>query len=255
LAGLEFDPIDYQRTATTLFSAFESGLGGRMIFVNIDVAVRVQRRLELADVIAPADFVLADGMPLVWASRLQRTPLPERVAGSGMLTMLCRQAGQKGIGVLLVGGRPGSAKSAARHLAETNPGLRVSWHTPPYGFEDNPVQSAEIDTNVQEFGRCLCFVGLGFPKQEHLMENLSDRFPDYWFIASGGSIDFVAEGSRAPTWMQRSGLEWFHRLVREPKRLGRRYLIDDLPFAVKLLATSAWRRGKKESSVKNAPGA
>jgi N-acetylglucosaminyldiphosphoundecaprenol N-acetyl-beta-D-mannosaminyltransferase len=253
LAGLDFDPLDHDRTANILLSSFESGLGGRMIFVNVDVALRVERRPELADVIVRADLVLADGMPLVWTSRLQRTPLPERVAGSSMLIMLCRLAAEKNIGVLLIGGRPGSGESAVQRLSEANPGLHISWFTPPYGFEDNPTQCAEIDATIQAFGRCLCFVGLGFPKQERLMQILNDRFPECWFIATGGSIDFVAEGSRAPSWMQKSGLEWLHRLGREPKRLGRRYLVDDLPFALKLLMTSAWRRRPKDSAAPRGP--
>ena len=72
------------------------------------------------------------------------------------------------------------------------------------------------------------------------MERLSATRPDWWFIASGGSIDFVARGDRAPVWMQRSGLEWLHRLSREPKRLARRYLIEGIPFVASLLTASAW---------------
>ena len=142
---------------------------------------------------------------------------------------------------MLLGGRPGSAEQAVNSLRAARPSLRASWHTPPYGFEGDRTAIGAIEAALDSFGRCLCFVGLGFPKQERLMESLAAQRPDWWFIASGAGIDFLGGGSRAPKWMQRAGMEWLYRLSREPRRLGRRYLIEDAPFATRLLLSSAWR--------------
>lgn len=239
--GIGFDPLDERQMEDTIAAAYLAGRGGTVVFVNVDVAVRMRRDPSLLAMVEAADLVLADGMPLVWASRLAKMPLPERVAGSTMLGRLSSRCAREGIPVMVMGGQPGSAQSAADSLTTASPGLRVGWHTPPFGFENDPAARAGIDGALDRFGRCLCFVGLGFPRQERLMSVLRESRPDWWFIASGGGIDFLARGDRAATWMQKSGLEWLHRLGREPRRLARRYLIDDIPFATRMLASSALR--------------
>ena len=239
--GIGFDPLTEAQAEDRITDAFNARQGGTVIFINVDVAVRIRRDPSLAPMVSAADLVLADGMPLIWASRLARSPLPERVAGSTMLARMAARCAREGIPVMLVGGQPGSAESAAAALTAASPDLRAGWHTPPFGFENDPDAMAELDGALERFGRCVCFVGLGFPKQERLMAALRQGRPDWWFFASGGGIDFLAKGDRASSWMQKSGLEWLHRLSREPRRLARRYLIDDVPFAARMLASSAWR--------------
>ena len=241
VAGLEFDPLSQSEVIDQLFSRFREGHGGRAVFVNIDVAVRAQRDPSLRPLVEQADLVLADGMPLVWASRLLHTPLPERVAGSTVLTGILKRAVDEDLPVMLVGGKPGSAEAAVESLRAGRGPIRAGWHTPPFGFERDPAAMEAIEASLDSFGRCLCFVGLGFPKQEKLMEALAKRRPDWWFIATGAGIDFLGGGRRAPRWMQRAGMEWMYRLAREPKRLARRYLIEDAPFAARLLVASAWQ--------------
>jgi len=240
IADIRFDPLDEPRAEDRVVRDFQAGRGGRVVFVNVDVAAKVRRDPRLGHLVSGADLVLADGMPLIWASRLRHTPLPERVAGSTMLSLLAARAAAEGVPIMLVGGQPGSAEAATSRLLQANPGLRAGWHTPPFGFQNDPAAMVSLEKAMDGFGPCLCFIGLGFPKQERLMERLSATRPDWWFIASGGSIDFVARGDRAPVWMQRSGLEWLHRLSREPKRLARRYLIEGIPFVASLLTASAW---------------
>lgn len=239
--GIGFDPLSEQQAEDRITASFHAGRGGTVIFINVDVAVRMHRDPGLAPMVSAAELVLADGMPLVWASRLARTPLPERVAGSAILPRMAARCAEERIPVMIVGGQPGSAERAAAALVATSPNLRVGWHTPPFGFERDPAALADLDGALNRFGRCLCFVGLGFPKQERLMTRLRQDRPDWWFFASGGGIDFLANGDRASSWMQKSGLEWAHRLSREPRRLARRYLVDDVPFAARMLASSAWR--------------
>jgi N-acetylglucosaminyldiphosphoundecaprenol N-acetyl-beta-D-mannosaminyltransferase len=169
-----------------------------------------------------------------------------------MLCSLVARAAQEEVPVMLVGGQPGSAESAAGRLRGLHPGLRTGFYTPPFGFEADPLEMAALEEAVDSFGRCICFVGLGFPKQERLMAYLAVHRPGWWFIASGSGIDSLAQRSRAPGWMQASGLEWLYRLRHEPKRLARRYLIDDMPFAAGMLACSAWQ-GLRRSRAGKGP--
>jgi N-acetylglucosaminyldiphosphoundecaprenol N-acetyl-beta-D-mannosaminyltransferase len=128
-------------------------------------------------------------------------------------------------------------------LAQAFPRLDIAGTLcPPVGFER---ESRWTDRIVAALGQAqpdIVYVGLGFPKQEHLIADLRPLFPRTWFLGVGVSISFVAgDVSRAPAWMQRTGLEWIHRLAQEPDRLARRYLVDGLPFAARLLVGSALR--------------
>jgi N-acetylglucosaminyldiphosphoundecaprenol N-acetyl-beta-D-mannosaminyltransferase len=115
--------------------------------------------------------------------------------------------------------------------------------SPPYGFEDDRARRAAVLTDVVEAKPDLVLVGLGFPKQERLIDELRPELPGAWFLGCGASINFViGDERRAPRWMQRSGLEWIHRLAQEPRRLGPRYLRHDLPYAASLLGRSALTR-------------
>jgi N-acetylglucosaminyldiphosphoundecaprenol N-acetyl-beta-D-mannosaminyltransferase len=183
-------------------------------------------------------------MPLLWASRLQRTPLPERVAGSSLIRTLPAASRDAGASVFLLGGDPGVADVAAEELLRTTPGLEIAGtHCPPVGFEDSPAQLTAIDAALETAKPDIVFVGLGFPKQEHLILRLKSRFPKIWFVSCGISLSYLSgDVTRAPVWAQRLGLEWLHRLVHEPRRLARRYLVEGLPFFALLLASALRHR-------------
>jgi N-acetylglucosaminyldiphosphoundecaprenol N-acetyl-beta-D-mannosaminyltransferase len=230
--------------------ALASGRGGRIITPNIDILRRAQTKDQVRAVLPDADLVVADGMPLVWASRLSGAPLPERVAGSSLIWSLSAGLGRDNRSVFVIGGRPGSAgrpdgaARAAHRLIERSPGLRIAGSLcPPHGFEQDSQAYARVCATVAEARPDLVFVGLGFPKQELVISRLRERLPYTWFIGCGAAVNFVAgDVDRAPRWMQRTGLEWAHRLGTEPRRLAARYLRHDAPYAVKLLAGAAARR-------------
>jgi N-acetylglucosaminyldiphosphoundecaprenol N-acetyl-beta-D-mannosaminyltransferase len=246
LRGVRYNAIDEAQVVDLVMQRAVSGHGGRIITPNIDILRQVLASEELLQLVASADLVLADGMPVVWALRLQRTPVPERVTGSALGPRLTVSAAKAGVGVFLLGGSPGVAEAAARRLQDQLPDIRIGWHFPPLGFEQDPAQREAIDAALESFGPAVCFVGLGFPKQDLLGAELLDRFPQSWFIGVGATIGFLAgEVSRAPMWMQRLGFEWLHRLILEPRRLAERYVRHDLPFAARLLLDSArtgWRK-------------
>jgi len=224
--------------------ALDHGLGGWIATANLDHLLRLRRSEDFRRAYEGASMVVADGMPLIWASRLQGTPLPERVAGSDLIYSLTAAAARDGRSVFFLGGNPGSAEAAAAKLCELSPGLQVRGTCcPPMGFDQQPALVEELSAMLAESGADIVFVALGSPKQELLIERIRSVLPNAWWIGVGISFSFVAEEVvRAPRWMQRLGVEWVHRLAQEPGRLWNRYLVQGLPYAGRLMAQSMWRR-------------
>lgn len=244
LAGLALDAVSEAEVVSTALGELDAGRGGWIVTVNVE-----NLRVSVADpgvraLVDRADLIVADGMPLLWATRLKGDPLPERVAGSNLIWSLTGEAARRGRSVYLLGGEPGAAPAAARRLQDVYPGLRVAGMScPDHGFERDPREVARIVEEVAAAEPDIVYVGLGFPKQERLIAELRPHLPGAWFLGVGISIGFVAgQVTRAPVWMQRLGLEWVHRLAQEPARLGRRYLVHNVPFAVRLLVGSARAR-------------
>jgi N-acetylglucosaminyldiphosphoundecaprenol N-acetyl-beta-D-mannosaminyltransferase len=299
VAGVAFDPVTEADVVTHVRAALRAGVGGRISTPNVDILRLIADDPALRAHVTTADLVVADGMPVVWASRLRhgRAGLPERVAGSDLIWSLCaacaidrrrvfliggvppageeeevpeagRGAGQAlaatiGVGVAPAGhaGRPAPDPDAGRDWTGTRelpagglraaavlgtryPGLVVAGAvSPPFGFLDDPAQCEGLRDTVVAARPDLVLVGLGFAKQERVIDLLAGDLPRAWFLGCGAAIDFVdGDQRRAPEWMRRSGLEWVHRLSREPGRLAGRYLRHDLPYALTMLTRAATRR-------------
>lgn len=273
IGGEWFDSITEEAVAERVLDALAHGAGGRIVTPNVDIlrlaAGHGQRAAEVRGFLADATLVVADGMPLIWASKLAGTPLPERVTGSGLIWTLSAALGRARRSVYVLGGTPiakglprqpayaaelpgGSsnapafdgAERAAAALAASCPGLQIAGHhAPAFGFERDPEAYEEVLARVVETKPDFVFVGLGFPKQERVISDLRIDLPGTWFLGCGAAVGFVAgETRRAPFWMQRSGLEWAHRLAQEPGRLAGRYLAHDAPYAMKLLARAGAQR-------------
>lgn len=237
LVGLPLAALTRAEVLDRLEKALIGGRGGWLITANLDHLQRVASDASLARLYRRADYVLADGMPLLWASRLQGTPLPERVAGSDLVELVAERAARCGFSLYLLGGAPGAAEGAARRLRERFPALRIAGlSSPVISAEPTP---AEIDATRDELERAcpdVVYVGLGSPKQERLIAALRSDLPRIWWMGVGVSLSFLAgDVRRAPEWMQRLGIEWMHRLVQEPGRLWYRYVVVNIPFAVRLL--------------------
>ncbi|GIF19334.1 N-acetylglucosaminyldiphosphoundecaprenol N-acetyl-beta-D-mannosaminyltransferase [Actinoplanes tereljensis] len=253
LDGTGIDRITEAEVVAVVREALSAGRGGRIITPNIDILRRAQRESEAREHLADADLIVADGMPLIWASRLGGTPLPERVAGSSLIWSLSAGLGLDARSIFVIGGDPdndGAAKAADR-LAAENPGLKIAGTIcPDFGFEKDPGAYAEVCAKVADAEPDLVFVGLGFPKQERMIVKLKPLLPTSWFIGCGAAVNFVAgDVERAPRWMQRTGLEWAHRLGTEPRRLAGRYLRHDAPYALRLLAQAPAQRALNRTRV------
>lgn len=245
LLGMEVARVDGRGLLDHLFAALARGEGGWVVTANLDILRRHVLDRGAREVYDAADLRVADGMPLVWASRIAGTPLPERVAGSTLTAELAARAAREGRSLYLLGGDEGAAEGCQRELERRHPGLRIlGWSNP---WVSNPATDEELDAIEAEVRRAgepdILLVGLGSPKQEHVIRGLRARFGRTWFMGVGISFGFLAgQVQRAPVWMQRLGAEWVHRMVQDPKRLVRRYLVDDLPFAALLFADALRRR-------------
>lgn len=245
LCGLEFSAITEDECVERVISRAAQGVGGWVVTPNVDILRQCSEDEELRALVAGADEIVADGMPLIWASRLQRTPLPERVAGSHLISSLSAAAARAGLSVFLLGGgTETTAMAAAAYLRQRHEGLVVAGtFFPEFGFERSPERVREIHDALVAAGPDIVFVALGFPKAERLIARLREARPTAWWVGVGISFSFlIGEVRRAPRWMQVTGLEWVHRLVQEPLRLGKRYLVHGIPFALRLLGGSLRKR-------------
>jgi N-acetylglucosaminyldiphosphoundecaprenol N-acetyl-beta-D-mannosaminyltransferase len=238
--GLDMAAVSERDTINYVLDGLDQRRGGWISTVNLDVLRQWRGSGDVRDVVATADLVVADGMPLVWAGGIQGSPLPERVAGSSLILSLTAAAADAGASIFLLGGNPGTADAAAAELVKLSPHLRVAGTLcPPFGFDRDPAWLDRIEQVLLEKAPDIVYVGLGFPKQERLITELRGRLSNTWFVALGGCFSFVAgEIPRAPERMQRMGLEWLYRMAQEPKRLYRRYLFHGIPFLVQLLASA-----------------
>lgn len=244
LLEMPLAPVRSGELLSLIERSLADGKGGWIVTANLDIL-----RYFVSDALArkaylAADLRVADGAPLVWAAALAGSPLPERVAGSSLCVPLAELCARRGYRLALVGGSPTSAERAADELRRRCAALNIE-------AESNlrfsgPPSSEEIAVAVKRFAEFVpdvVLVGLGSPKQEFVIEQLREIWPSAWFIGVGGSFSFIAgDVRRAPTFMQHAGLEWVHRMLLEPRRLGPRYLGHDLPLGVRLLACALKQR-------------
>jgi N-acetylglucosaminyldiphosphoundecaprenol N-acetyl-beta-D-mannosaminyltransferase len=245
LQGLTFLDIDERRFVDLVISEAHAGRGGWVVTPNTDIMRLAYQDPAIHALLRSADALVADGTPLIWASRLQQTPLRGgRVCGSDLIVSVPAAAARTGLSVFLLGGGGDTSQHTAAALIDRNPTLRVAGtYAPPFGFEQRPEEIAEIRRRVAESKAEIVFVALSFPKGERLIQQIRDALPHAWWIGVGAAFDFVSgQIRRAPAWMQDSGTEWLFRMVQDPKRLVRRYFWHDLPYAAVLL-TGSLRRG------------
>lgn len=247
LFGMSIDSLDMKSSVDTLLKWCQTPRERSCLYVvtpNVDHAVMYQSNPALREAYADASLVLADGAPVVWASRLLGRTLPERVAGSDLAPALFKRANAEGVSlkVFLLGAAPGVAERAAANIVNRWPETEiVGTLSPPMGFERDAAENERIVAAVAAAQPDLLIVGLGAPKQELWVHSQAPRLEAKVALCVGATIDFLAgERSRAPRWMRRVGLEWLHRLSSEPGRLAKRYARDAWVFPQ--LIWQDWRR-------------
>jgi N-acetylglucosaminyldiphosphoundecaprenol N-acetyl-beta-D-mannosaminyltransferase len=201
---------------------------------NVDHIVKVQTDVGLQASYKQAALVVTDGKPVVWAASLLGVNIPGTVPGSDLVPAIfdAAQANKAAIKVYLLGAMPGVADHAKANIQEKWPMVNVvGTLSPDFGFDKNPKVSQEICEIVNGSGAELLLIGLGAPKQELWVTQYAPHLKVKVALCVGATIDFLAgEKARAPMWMRNVGLEWLHRMLSEPKRLAKRYLIDAIVF-------------------------
>lgn len=248
IADLPFAAVTESQAVEHIVRAARSGRGGWLVTPNLDIVRQCVASPATAAMARQADLLVADGAPILWAGRVQGTPLPGRVAGSNLVEAISAQSAVHGLRVFLLGGDDGIAERARAGLQSRYPGLQVvGTYCPPVGFEKMAQQLEAMAKLVAQAKPDIVYVALGFPKQEHLIRDLRHAAPNAWWLGIGISLSFSGGAlERAPLWMQRSGLEWVHRMAQDPKRLSKRYLVHGIPFAFRLLGTAL--RARKQQS-------
>ena len=227
VAGVRIDSVDL----TSAVSLIESAIGTRtpmqVATVNLDFLVRAQGSAALRDVLAASQLNVADGMPLVWLTRLAGHRLPGRAAGSDLVPMLMARLAARSARVFLLGGEGAVAQEAAARLVEAYPGLVVAGICEPPRTAIDRMPNRSIVRLIQLARPDVILVAFGNPKQEMWIARHRNDFPTSVSIGVGCTLDLIAgKSSRAPRWMRRVGLEWMFRLGQEPRRLFGRYVTD-----------------------------
>lgn len=213
-----------------------SGKPALICTANVDHLMRLRSDAEFRQVYGRASLVVADGMPLVWVSFLFGKKIPERLAGVDLVDRVAALSKKRGYRLFFLGGTRSVLDEAVKKLQRKYGRLQVKTYAPPFSDHWSDKENKKIVRLINTFKPALLFVGVGAPKQEGWIYNHLDQLSVGVAMGVGGAFEFLAgTRKRAPVWMQLWGLEWLFRLLQEPRRLWRRYLVRDLQFPILIL--------------------
>jgi len=246
VAGVLVDNLTEDETLAAIDKMLVEGDSHYMFVVNASKIAAASRDPALLGALRSAELVTADGMSVVWASRLLGRPLAARVTGIDLMERLVAHAAERGVSVYFLGATQESIRKAVEQLVSRSPGLRVAGYRNGYF---SPSESAAVAEEIKRSGANLLFVGMGSPAQELWIASNLDRTGARFALGVGGSFDHISGAARrAATWMQRAGLEWLYRLAREPRRLWRRYLFGNTLFMWLIARQLLFDRGHRSDS-------
>lgn len=201
-----------------------------IVAINVDVVMKIEADPYLKKIVDDADMVLVDGKPLVWISKLHEKPLKAKISGSDLVPLLCEISAKKGYSIFIIGGKDGIAAQARQRLEQKLPGIRIAGtYAPPFGFENDQEELDKINRMISEAHPDLLIACFGCPKQEKWIYENIEKYDAKVSVCAGATVDFLAGNvKRAPKWMSEHGLEWFYRFLQEPRRMFRRYFVDDM---------------------------
>lgn len=238
IAGIDIDRYSFNESVEVILEhVLDRGKPEYVVTPNAQHIVDLQRDKEFQRIYREAFLVVPDGVSLLWAAKFLRDPFRGRVNGTDLFERLAAVAADHRLKIFLMGGRPGAAERAAIVLENRYPGLQVAGtYCPPFGFEKDPAELQRISDAIRSAAPDILFVGLGAPKQEKWIEQHYQSLGVPVSLGIGVSFEFVAGMvKRAPKFMQKSGLEWFFRLIVEPRRLWKRYVVGNTLFTLMVL--------------------
>lgn len=228
--------------------------GGVVFTPNVDHLMKLQKDREFYRVYQDADYRVCDSQLIMYASRFLGQPIQQKVSGSDLFPAFYQRYSQdENVKIFLLGGLAGvAAKASQRINAKVGRNMVVGTYSPPLGFESDPAECAKIIEIINHSGANVLAVGVGAPKQEKWIGQYRLSLTEIkTFLAIGATIDFEAGNlRRAPAWMSSAGLEWLYRLLSEPGRLWKRYLVEDLGFFVLIFRQKLQMNREKESYVR-----
>lgn len=229
LMGCSIDNLSMEETLQTIEGFIHTGKPHQHVVVNVDKLVKASRDPELRQIINDCALVNVDGMPVVWASRLLGKPLKERVAGVDLFEALMRRAGEKGWRVFLLGAKEEVVSKVAVTYQHRYPQLVLAGYR--NGYWKGELEEAQVVEQIRDARPDLLFVAISSPKKEQFLGRYQAEMKIPFAMGVGGTFDVaIGHVKRAPLWMQRAGLEWFYRFLQEPRRMFRRYFIEDMAF-------------------------
>jgi len=239
MMGCLIDNLTMEETVRKVEGFIASGRAHQHVVVNVDKLVKASRDPELRRIINDCALVNVDGMPVVWASRLLGKPLKERVAGVDLFEALMARAAALGWRVFLLGAQEEVVAAVHQRYEKKYPGLTIAGHRNGYWSAQ---EEAGVVEQIAAARADLLFVAISSPKKEQFLGRYQERMQIPFAMGVGGTFDVaVGKVRRAPRWMQRAGLEWFYRFLQEPRRMFRRYFIEDMAFIWLFLKEAAQR--------------
>lgn len=236
---LGFDTLTMEETVAYAMEHIRARARCRVVTPNAEFGLMARRDKLFRDVLNGSQLVLPDGIGVIYASRIVGSRVPHRVAGADFAQTLCGAMAKEGMRLFLLGAKPGVAEAAAENLKNAYPGLLIAGTKDGYFRDDREAVAA-----VAESGADAAFICLGAPKQERFMAKYDAELTPPVLVGLGGTLDVLAgKVSRAPVFFQKAGLEWFYRLVKEPKRVGR---MARLPLY--LWYALLWRMGGRKDA-------
>lgn len=215
---------------STIEDIIQKGKKSYIVAINVDVIMKIEKDEYLKKITDEADMVLIDGKPLIWISRIYNRPIKEKISGSDLVPLLCNLAAKKGYSIYILGGKEGIADKAKENLEKIHPDIKVvGTYAPPIGFETNENEIKVINDKISATNPDILITCFGCPKQEKFIYENYNKYNATVSICAGATVDFLAGNvKRSPKWMSDWGLEWFYRFLQEPKRMFKRYFIDDV---------------------------
>lgn len=228
ILGCDFSEVDSEGAVKWSEDWLKNETSGYITTVNVAILMMMRTDEYLKNFVKNSALVVADGLPLIWLSKLLGTPLPERVAGIDLVQSLVKNAAQSGESVYLFGAKAATVQKVAAYFKNENPDLILAGVDDGYYTKE---EEADRVKKIRESGAGLLVVAMGVPRQEKFLGENWDKLGVKLAIPVGGSFDVIAqEKKRAPMLLQKIGMEWFYRMCQEPRRLFMRYLVTNTQF-------------------------
>lgn len=222
-----FDNVDFSEVSNVVRNHVATRIPGFMVSLNTDIVVQLDRDKEFRLAYDAADLALMDSQPLLKLCERNGVKVREKLSGSDLMPRICDLAAKEGFSCFILGGKEGVPQEACKNLVSKFPGLDISGYSPEFGFENNEQAITSVIAKVRKAKPDIMFVCLGTPKSEKMLYPHLQEFNVPFTFSVGAAVDFAAGNvKRAPTWMQRAGLEWFYRFLQEPRRMFKRYFVD-----------------------------